>query len=182
MHPLLDQVSFWVALTMLGSAAITDFRTGLIPNAIVSCGGVAGVLVQLLAAGFGRASVVATLASMGLGLSACSIVPGVLYAAGALGGGDLKLLAALGLCVGPVVGLDIQLCAYLWAAAWLPLYFLCHAGARRALRTSGVLVLNAFLPIERRAKVDRAQLTSMRFAPAIFAAAVWVGWFGGVLP
>jgi prepilin peptidase CpaA len=167
---------------MLAFAAITDLRSGLIPNSIVLLGAGTGVLAQLAAVAVGDVSLGASLARMSLGLLACSIAPVALYAAGALGGGDLKLFAALGLCVGPVVGLSIQLGAHLLAAGLLPVYFLRHGGGLRALRTSGALLLNPWLPRERRRTIDAARLTSLRFAPAIFMAAVWVSWFGGVTP
>lgn len=179
MHPLLDQPSFWVALTMLAIAAISDLRSGLIPNMLVLIGAGMGVLVQLLAAGpnFGAA-----LASMLLGLLACSIIPAILWMWGVLGGGDLKLFAATGLCVGPAAGLDIQLAAHLLAVVPLPLFFLRRGGTIRTLRGAWTLLTNVFRPAARRTPLDATQLTALRFAPAIFAGALWVSYFGGVVP
>jgi prepilin peptidase CpaA len=179
MHPLLDQPAFWVALAMLAIASVSDLRTGLIPNTLVLTGAGVGVLVQLLAAG---PNLGAALGSMLLGALACSIVPAMLWMLGALGGGDLKLFAATGLCVGPAAGLDIQLAAHLLAAAVLPLFFLRHGGAARTLRGAWTLLANMFRPAARRTRLDPAQLTSLRFAPAIFGAALWVCYFGGVVP
>jgi prepilin peptidase CpaA len=181
MHPSLEHPCLWIVLTMLGIAAITDLRSGLIPNSLVLSGAVAGVLAQLLTSIAGG-SMSSLLAQMSLGLLACSIVPGVLYALGSLGGGDLKLFAATGLCLGPVLGLEIQLGAHLLAAACLPLYFLRRGGLLRMLRGVWTLLSNPFVSAERKRPIDRAHLTSMRFAPAIFGAAVWVAWFGGVTP
>ncbi|HKU40711.1 MAG TPA: prepilin peptidase, partial [Polyangiales bacterium] len=98
MHPILHLLTLAIVLGMLGAAAVTDLRSGLIPNSLVVAGAAAGVLVQLLAAGLGYLPLGSTLGSMSLGLVVCSIAPGVLYALGALGGGDLKLFAAIGLC------------------------------------------------------------------------------------
>lgn len=182
MHPVLEHPCLWIVLAMLGIAAITDLYSGLIPNSLVLAGASVGVLVQLLAAWFGDAALLAVLTQMSLGLLACSIGPGVLYALGSLGGGDLKLFAATGLCLGPLLGLQIQLGAHLLAAAFLPLYFLRRGGLRRMLRGVWTLLSSPFVRAERRAPIDRAHLTSMRFAPAIFGAAIWVAWFGGLTP
>jgi prepilin peptidase CpaA len=179
MHPLLDQPAFWVALVMLAIAAICDLRSGLIPNTLVLIGAGAGVLVQLLAAGPKPG---AALGSMLLGLLACTIVPAILWRLGALGGGDLKLFAATGLCVGPAAGLDIQLTAHLLAAAALPLYFMRRGGAVHTLRGAWMLLSNIFRPAASRTALDPAQLTFFRFAPAIFGAALWVSYFGGIAP
>jgi prepilin peptidase CpaA len=167
---------------MVSSAAVTDLRTGLIPNRVIALGALAGLTAQLLTVFGGTASLGAALASMGLGLLLCSLVPGALYALGALGGGDLKLFAAIGLCAGPALGLDIQVWAYGLAVAFLPLYFLCRGGGRSALRNSARLLVNPFLPKPKQKPVERAQLTSFRFAPAIFVAALWVALFGGGQP
>ena len=182
MNPVLEQPCLWVVLTMLGIAAVTDLRSGLIPNSLPLLGAAAGGLVQLWAAGGSGASLTSALADMGLGLLACSIVPSVLYACGGLGGGDLKLFAAIGLCVGPATGLEIQLGAHLLLALVLPLYFLWRGGLRRTFGGTFRLVRNAFSPPAHRMPLDRTQLTSLRFAPAIFGAALWVACFGGSLP
>jgi prepilin peptidase CpaA len=182
MHPLLHQPAAWAMFAMLGSAALTDLRSGLIPNALVAFGAGVGVLAQLVGVAAGDATLGATIVSMSVGLVACSIAPAALYAAGALGGGDLKLFAAIGLCIGPVAGLSIQLAAHLLATALLPFYFLRRGGGLRALRRTGRILLNPLLPAERPISFEAGQLTSMRFAPAIFVAALWVGWFGGVVP
>jgi prepilin peptidase CpaA len=168
MHTLLDQPALFILLAMVGSAAVYDLRSGLIPNRVVASGAIAGVLVQLLAVAFGPALLVPSLSQMGLGFLLCSLVPFALWKAGALGGGDLKLFAAIGLCVGPGSGLDIQLWSHVLAILFLPLYFAREGNWRTALANTGRVFRNAFV---RRAPVS---LTSFRFAPAIFAAVVWV--------
>jgi prepilin peptidase CpaA len=172
MRTLLDQPAFWVLLAMVGSAAVCDLRTGLIPNRLVALGAMAGVLVQLLAVVLGGSSLGQALLQMGLGFLVCTLVPLVLWWAGALGGGDLKLFAAIGLCVGPGFGLDIQLWAHVLAVLFLPIYFVREGNLRSALGKTGRLFLNTFT---RRAPVE---LHSFRFAPAIFAAVLWVTFLG----
>ncbi|MET0284998.1 MAG: hypothetical protein ABW352_11025, partial [Polyangiales bacterium] len=74
----------------------------------------------------------------------------------------------IGLCVGPGFGLDIQLWAHVLAVLFLPLYFARGSSLRAAFARTGRLFINA---LTRRAP---AELTSFRFAPAIFAAVLWV--------
>jgi prepilin peptidase CpaA len=173
-HTLIHQPAFWVLLLMVSSAAVTDWRTGLIPNRVVAFGALAGVMVQLLAVVRGDASLADSALRMGLGFLVCSLVPALLWFFGALGGGDLKLFAAIGLCAGPGVGLDIQLWAHLLAVGFLPLYLLGRGNARSVLRNTGRLLVNLFLPAQKRKPVARTELSSFRFAPAILAASLWV--------
>ncbi len=168
MHTLLDQPAFWSLLAMVASAAVCDLRTGLIPNRIVAWGAGVGVLVQLLDVVLGPVSLGYALLQMGLGFLVCSLVPFALWWAGALGGGDLKLFAAIGLCVGPGFGLDIQFWAHVLAVLFLPIYFAREGNLRVALGKTLRLFTSAFT------RGKPLELTSFRFAPAIFAAVLWV--------
>jgi prepilin peptidase CpaA len=181
MHNLLERLPLVIVLAMLCVAAVTDYRTGLIPNRVVACGAGMGVLLQLLTVAIDQAGATETLARMGLGLLFCSIAPLLLYRFGALGGGDVKLFAAIGLCLGPSTGLAIQLWAHVLALALVPFMLARGGQARRSLRNVGLFFGNLFRPARARRAIDATQLTSLRFAPAIFAAAVWVGIFGGAL-
>lgn len=178
----LAQPAIWILLTMLAIAAVSDARTGLIPNAVVASGAIGGLLAKLLAVVLGHITLGAMLASTALGFALCSLVPLTLYACGALGGGDLKLFAAIGVCVGPLDGLGIQLWAHVIAVAWLPWHFLRHGGARRTFAGAVRVCTNLFKPKRLRAPIDRAGLTSLRLAPAIFAAAIWVCLLDGARP
>jgi prepilin peptidase CpaA len=81
--------------TMLVVAAWTDARTRRIPNALVLAGVVAGLCIGFASGGTdGLMSAVG-----GLMLGLCVLLPA--YAVGALGAGDVKLVAAVGAFVGP---------------------------------------------------------------------------------
>lgn len=182
MPSLLAQPALWIALTMAAVAAVTDLKTGLIPNRVVAIGAIAGGMVRLFTVALGEAPLFETLASIGLGLLLCGLLPFVLFMLGALGGGDLKLFAALGLCLGPTVGLNVQLWSHLLAGAFLPLYFLCKGGLRVTLQNLAQIVRNLVVTRDRRRPLDARELTTFRFAPAIFAATVWVCLLGSGQP
>ena len=182
MDTLLTYPSLLVVVALSGAAALSDLRTGLIPNELVLGGAVAAVLAQLLSVALGHVTWGGALSQLGLGFAAGTLLPLALHAGGALGGGDVKLFAAIGLCVGPQAALGIQFWSQLIAAGFLALQLLVRGGLLQVLRTSGRMFLNLFRPRSRRKPIDRARLTSMRFAPAIFAAVLWVCTFTEYAP
>jgi prepilin peptidase CpaA len=78
-----------------GAAAVVDCRTRRVPNALTASLAATGILIA--AAGLGAVSVTAALAGALLGL--ILMLPGYLF--GGTGGGDVKLLAAVGTLLGP---------------------------------------------------------------------------------
>lgn len=93
-------------LVLTASAALTDARSGLIPNWLTLPVLASAPLAQL-AHGGGPA-----LGRSLLGVALCAAIPALLFRAGAMGGGDVKLLGAIGALAGPLRGLEIQLLAY----------------------------------------------------------------------
>ena len=178
----LPQLSVCLLLAIVGIAAVTDLRSGLIPNSLIAFGAAAAVVAQLLAAISGQTSWWSAAQQLGLGLLAGALVPLVLYAAGGLGGGDVKLFAAIGLCVGPSAAIAIQFWSHLFAFAYAPVVLLRAGTLRSCLRTTGTLLLNLVRPAQRRRPIDRTRLTALRFAPAILVASVWVCVFGRGVP
>jgi prepilin peptidase CpaA len=77
------------------AAAAIDLRTRHVPNTLTGAAAAAGIV--LAATGAGHIGVVAAIAGGLFGL--LLLLPGYLF--GATGGGDVKLLAALGTLLGP---------------------------------------------------------------------------------
>lgn len=88
-------------------AAITDGRFGLIPNLVTLPG------IVLAPVAYGAVGGLPALLFSLLGVALCGAAPYLLFRAGAMGGGDVKLFAALGALTGcdPLVGLRIQFLA-----------------------------------------------------------------------
>ena len=77
------------------AAAVIDIRTRRVPNALTGATVAAGVAIAT--AGIGTTGIVAAIAGGLVGLAL--LLPGYIW--GGTGGGDVKLLAALGTLLGP---------------------------------------------------------------------------------
>ncbi|HVJ15793.1 MAG TPA: A24 family peptidase [Polyangiaceae bacterium] len=153
-----------VALLVTLLAAGWDARTGRIPNWLT----LPLVPVALLLHGVTGGS---SAAIWGLaGLLACLIVPGVLYRASrgrGIGGGDVKLFAALGALLGPVRGIELEFGAFVVLAV-IALVRLAYAGRLFAvLRNAVMLLLGPLLPASWRHSPAPEAMTEMRMGPAI---------------
>ncbi len=96
--------SLWLIFALLllvGVAMIWDVRQRRIPNGLVVVGAALGVLYQLLLQGPGGVFT----AIFGLTAGMAILMPG--YLMGFTGGGDVKLMGAVGSFVGPVSALSI---------------------------------------------------------------------------
>ncbi|XYH94746.1 prepilin peptidase [Sorangium sp. So ce1128] len=152
-------------------AAWTDLRTGQIPNwATLGPLAAAPLLHFLLASRATTASEAVQAAGFSLvGALVCAAVPIVLYRAGAIGGGDVKLLSALGAILGTRVGIEAELYAFVLAAVVAPARLAWEGRLLRVLGNTAALVINPFLPKARRRTLSPEMMTSIRFGPAILA-------------
>lgn len=159
-----------------------DYRTGHIPNRVVATGAVLGLAVHfavhaaLLRGPAQPLSEVlwSAAANVCLGVLACGFVPLLLFRANAMGGGDVKLLAACGVWVGPVIGLQLEMYAFVVAAVYAPARLAYRGELFRLLGNSAILIKNPFLPKAQRKDVPQALLTELRFGPSVFVAAALV--------
>jgi prepilin peptidase CpaA len=148
-------------------AAVWDARTGRIPNWLTLPLVPAALLLH---GAFGGTS--AVLEGLG-GLVACLIVPGLLYRISrgrGIGGGDVKLFAALGALLGPVRGLEVEFGAFVVLAV-IALVRLAYAGKLLAvLRNALLLLVGPVLPARFRRSPEPEALTELRMGPAIAVA------------
>jgi prepilin peptidase CpaA len=101
----MHSIAWWPTLFVLCVATFTDLRSGRIPNWLVIPFLLAGIVVspwrpdwQGNIHGFGWHGLGQSFAGLGLGL----LVFGFLFWLGGMGGGHLKLCAALGAWIGPM--------------------------------------------------------------------------------
>lgn len=130
-----------------GSSAVVDLRTRRIPNSLTLP--LAGIGLGLAVSGASGLSLGASLVGLFVGL--LLMLPGHLV--GGTGGGDVKLMAALGSVLGP----QRVLSAFLYSAIAGGLLAIAYAVARGRLHTTlrGAARLVTH-PSATRAEVDRA--------------------------
>lgn len=155
------------ALLATGIAALTDWRSGHIPNGLTIGAfalGIGGHAALALAEGDVAAAGSATAAAM-LGAALSGLVPLLLWRIGALGGGDVKLFIALGALLGPLLGLEAELNAFACSAIIFPIQLLFRGQLRAMLRRSIGVLVHAVRPKQ---PLDTSQMTWFRLGPAIF--------------
>jgi len=155
-------------------AAVWDLRTGQIPNWLtlgsLLLGPIAQVALSHLA--YPGVSLLLFLATSLLGIVFSALVPFLLWKKNALGGGDLKLLVAVGALLGPMLGLQVQLYSFLIALIIAPAQLAYRGKLLGTLKNAGSLLLNPLRQKSRRIELPPAALSEFRFGPAIFLAAV----------
>lgn len=150
-------------------AAVTDARTGRIPNWLTLP--VLGLGPLLCAIIGGRASAMGSL----IGLLLAGAVPWLLYRSTegrAIGGGDVKLFAALGALLGPIRGLEVQLTAFGLLALFALVALAYRGQLLRLLRNTWRLAINPLLPHNWRRPIEAASLTEIRMGPSIAVAVI----------
>ncbi len=97
----------------------------------------------------------------------CGFVPLMLWRSGAMGGGDVKLLAAIGAVMRPLVGIEAEFYAFAAAALIAPARLAWEGKLLRTLGNTLALVVNPLLPKAKRKEISRETMTWFRFGPAI---------------
>jgi prepilin peptidase CpaA len=147
-------------------AAAWDARTGRIPNFLT----LPLIAVALVASSLSGAE--QALFSLA-GLVVCALVPVLLYRVSqgrGIGGGDVKLFAALGALLGPMKGLEVEFGAFVVLACFA-LVRLAYSGQLfRVLANSALLMVGPLLPRRLRRAPIREGLTEVRMGPAIAVA------------
>ncbi len=168
-HPLLPT---FVAVALAAAATFTDLRGGKIPNWL-TFGGTA------VAFGLGALQGRAGLVAAGLGWVIAGLVPAVMHyrtAGRAIGGGDVKLFAALGALLGPTRGLEVQLYSYLLLCVFALGWLLYQRRLGSVLRASWRLFCGKKPPAG-----SAHSFTELRLGPAIGLATLLCCSFPGLL-
>jgi len=159
-----------------------DYRSGHIPNRLVAVGALIGLVAHFwvhfaLIRQPGQPSselLQAAVVNVVVGVVGCAAVPLLLFRVNAMGGGDVKLLACLGVWAGPILGLQVELYAFVLAAIYAPARLAYQGELFRLLGNSAILLKNPFLPKTQRKEVPQELLTELRFGPAVFVATALV--------
>jgi prepilin peptidase CpaA len=151
-------------------AAITDWRTGHIPN-VVTLAPLAAAPRAHFEHGAIEAGLVPGLYEMGrslLGAFVCGLVPFAMFVLGGMGGGDVKLFAAIGALVLPLTGLEAETYAFISALFVAPARLAYDGVLLRTLGNVAVMVTNPFRPQKTRRQVPEELKAWFRLGPCIF--------------
>lgn len=165
------------AVIVTAIAAWRDLRTGKIPNGLTI-----GTLILAPVAHVAYALAVQKTTGLDAlqegafsvgGALVCGAVPALLHRGwGAIGGGDVKLFAAVGALCQTMLGLEIQTHGLFVAVLVAPAYLAYDGKLFTTLKSAMVLLLNPLVPKARRASVSPELTTWFRLGPAVLAGAV----------
>jgi len=160
-------------LVLTAIAAAWDFYTGEIPNRLVFIGALASAALLVWSGTSGGLGITKLVLVMFAGAVLVTIVPALLYRAGGIGGGDLKLLAVVGAALGPFLGLEVELLAFCVAALYAPVRLIWDGKLVQSAKTIAQLAIRPLLPKHKRpAPIALEEMTALRFGPAIFVGAL----------
>lgn len=160
-----------VASAVAFVAASFDHRRGRIPNYVTYP---ALLVAPFLHAGVAAAGkqdgedVVLAAGASVLGALLCAAVPAILYRKGAIGGGDVKLLACVGALLGPVMGIEAEMYGIFAAVLTAPAKLAYEGKLVSTVKNAAVLGANMFLPKDRQKSVEESAMSWIRLGPPVF--------------
>ena len=84
-----------------------------------------------------------------------------------MGGGDVKLLVALGAWLNPVVGIEAEMYGFFAAALLAPARLAYEGKLLATLKNAAVIGTNLFLPAAKQRSIDATVLSWFRLGPAV---------------
>jgi len=156
-------ILYGCAVLITGVAAVTDWRTGLIPNWLTLPPIVIAPVVHGILDG------TQGLLLSAAGVVACGIVPCLIFRLKGMAGGDVKLFAAIGGIVGPFVGIEAQFFAFCFAALFALGRLAWHGKLLRTLSNTFYMALNPLLPKRKKKEITPELMHEIRLGTSIFA-------------
>ncbi len=163
----------WTCLAVCAVAAGSDLATRKIPN-LLTLGGIVVGLALHGAVGFvdaGWQGLIRGISHSLLGLILCSAFPLFSFARGEMGGGDVKLFAAIGTLCGPTMGFDAQTLTFLVTITFvLPWRLIRQRALMPSLRNAWISACNAVSPTP-----SRREIVAVKLAPVVMGPTILVG-------
>jgi prepilin peptidase CpaA len=175
------QLHVVVALGVTAVSAGIDLASRKIPQTLTFGGIVAGFALNMWSgfafAGFGGAARAFGLCLLGMFLSA--FIPFWFFLRKEVGGGDVKLMMAIGAFVGPLFGFSVLAYTYAVILATLPFRLVVQGRMRALFENVRGSLANLSRPKDQRVAVTPFRMPSMAMGPAIlvgFALCAWNNW------
>jgi len=160
-----------IAAVFAGVAAIYDWRTGLIPAWLTFPMVVLGPIIHVVRYLIAKQTMESALQEGGFaigGAALCAVVPLILFRQGAIGGGDVKLMVALGALLEPMVGVEAQMYGFFAGAILAPARLAYEGKLFSTIQNSLMIGANLFLPKTRQRSIESSTLSWFRLGPAVF--------------
>jgi prepilin peptidase CpaA len=172
-----------VCFAIVALAAVWDLLSGEIPN-VLTVGGVALGIALRAGVGYTESGWHGALVGVGwafAGIGLCAILPLISYIRGEIGGGDVKLFAAIGALCGPLLGYNAEAWTYgLVIVAVYPFRLVRYGAVRATFKGAQASVTNLFRPREERVALPALKLPRFVLGPTIFAGLCVAFTFHGV--
>jgi prepilin peptidase CpaA len=163
------------AVIVAGVCAFSDWRSGVIPDRVTVPALLLAPVAYLVRGVVTHAGTDAAVTEAGWslgGLIVCAAIPLVLYRQSAIGFGDVKLFAALGALLQPSIGLEAQTYGFVAAALLAPARLAYEGKLLTTLKNTFALLVNPFMPKEKRRTIDQEMMSWFRLGPAVFVGTV----------
>ena len=164
MATLLIALTYAAAALASAVAAWADHRTGYIPNWLTLPAVAVGLAIHGAMGGWHSLTVSA------IRLLISAAVPALLYKVSsgkAIGGGDVKLFAALGALLGASLSIEVQFGAFALLTVFALIRLTFRGALWSVLTNSAFLLTNPLLPTRWRRTIKPETMTEMRMGPAI---------------
>lgn len=169
-------LAFLVAAVLVaGLAAFSDWRSGMIPDKLTLPALFGAPVAYLVRGVVTHAGTDAAVTEAGWSLGGalvCALIPLFLYRQSAIGFGDVKLFAALGALLQPMIGLEAQTYGFVAAALLAPARLAYEGKLLGTLKNTLALLVNPFMPKAKRRTIDQEMMSWFRLGPAIFVGTV----------
>jgi len=161
-----------VCFAIVALSAIWDVVSRRMPNTL-TLGGIALGIALRAAVGYTEAGLGGATRGVAwafAGVALCAILPIISYARGEIGGGDVKLFAAIGALCGPGLGYNTQAWTYgVLIVLVYPMRLVRYGAVRSTLDNVRAAVGNMVRPKEARVPVTAVKLPPLALGPSIFA-------------
>ncbi len=160
-----------VAVVLAAIAAVYDVRSGQIPSWVTMPAMLGAPILHFARYALAHQGTENALQEAGfslLGAAVCSVVPLILFRQNAIGGGDVKLLAALGAVLQTRVGVEAEMCGFFAGALLAPAKLAYEGKLFSTLKNAFAIGMNLFLPKTRQRSIEESTLSWFRLGPAIF--------------
>ncbi len=168
-----DSIGIYSALAVGTIAAAWDLRTRHIPNALTLGGVALGVALHVALGavdGGSRGALVGALRAL-VGIVVCAAFPAFSFARNEMGGGDVKLFAAIGALCGPILGFNAQAWSFVVSLAVVLPWRLARQRVLGASLRNGLTAMKNVV----RARSRRAAYVEVRLRPVVMGPTILAG-------